>query len=133
MWIELPWPENPANTCTWHKETLDSYSTLLGLISSVYRDLPHTGDRTSDHRMQSCNSTTEPSTHITHKRPQNAEPKLYHWTNGPHSTQANTECRAESLPMTHRPTSHTSDHKMQSRNSNTEPPTHIAHKRCQIN
>ena len=32
MWIELPWPENPANTCTWHTETLDSCFTL-GLIS----------------------------------------------------------------------------------------------------
>ena len=24
LWIELPRPENPANTCAWHTETLDS-------------------------------------------------------------------------------------------------------------
>ena len=24
LWIELPWPENPASTCAWHTETLDS-------------------------------------------------------------------------------------------------------------
>ena len=34
-------------------------STLLGLICSVYCDLP-SGDWTSDYRMQSWNSTTEP-------------------------------------------------------------------------
>ena len=43
-------------------------STLLGLISSVYRDLSPTGDRTSDHRIQSRNSPAEPSIHNTHKR-----------------------------------------------------------------
>ena len=39
-------------------------STLLGLISSVYRDLPH---RRSNHH--------------------NAEQKLYHWATNPHCTQ----------------------------------------------
>ena len=29
LWIELPWPENPANTYTWHTETLDSYFNLI--------------------------------------------------------------------------------------------------------
>ena len=38
LWIEIPWPENPANTYARHTETLDS---LLGLISSGYRDLYH--------------------------------------------------------------------------------------------
>ena len=33
--IELPWPETMANTC-WK-----TVSTLLGLISSIYHDLPH--------------------------------------------------------------------------------------------
>ena len=41
-------------------------STLLGLISSVYRDLHHWR---SNHR------------------PQIAEPKLYNWTNNPYRTQ----------------------------------------------
>ena len=35
--------------------------------SAVYTMISPTGDRTSDHRMQSWNSTTEPSIHITHK------------------------------------------------------------------
>ena len=29
MWIELPWPENLANTYTWHMETLDSSFDLI--------------------------------------------------------------------------------------------------------
>ena len=29
LWIELPWPENPANTCTWHMEPLDSGFDLI--------------------------------------------------------------------------------------------------------
>ena len=28
-WIELPRPENPANTCMWHTETLDSCFDLI--------------------------------------------------------------------------------------------------------
>ena len=41
-------------------------STLLGLISSVYRDLYH---------------------RRSNQRPQNAEPKLYHWDISRHNTQ----------------------------------------------
>ena len=41
-------------------------STLLSLISSVYRDLPHWR---------------------SNQRPQITEPKLYKWTNSPHHTQ----------------------------------------------
>ena len=41
-------------------------SSLLGLISSIYTDIP---DRRSN------------------QRPQNAEPKVYHWAIGPHRTQ----------------------------------------------
>ena len=41
-------------------------STLLGLISSVYCDLPYWR---------------------WNQQPQNAEPKLCHWATGPHSTQ----------------------------------------------
>ena len=29
LWIELPWPENPANTCAWHTVTLDSGFDLI--------------------------------------------------------------------------------------------------------
>ena len=29
LWIELPQPENPANTCMWHTETLDSCFDLI--------------------------------------------------------------------------------------------------------
>ena len=29
LWIELSWPENTANTCTWHTETLDSCFDLI--------------------------------------------------------------------------------------------------------
>ena len=29
MWIELPWPENPANSYAWHTETLDSCFDLI--------------------------------------------------------------------------------------------------------
>ena len=39
--IELPWPENPVNTHMWHTERWTAVSTLLGLISSAYRDLHH--------------------------------------------------------------------------------------------
>ena len=29
LWIELPWPENPANTYAWHTETLDCCFDLI--------------------------------------------------------------------------------------------------------
>ena len=38
MWIELPWPENPANTYARHTETLDSCS---GLIRSSVLEIEH--------------------------------------------------------------------------------------------
>ena len=60
--IELPWPENLANTCTRHTETLD----LLGLFSSVYHDL-------LQWRLNQW--------------PQSAESKLYHWAISSHCIQ----------------------------------------------
>ena len=65
LWIELPWPENPANTYMQHKETLDSCFDLIR--SHQHTVISTTGDWTSDHRLQSQNSTTEPPIHITHK------------------------------------------------------------------
>ena len=29
LWIELPWPENPANIYAWHTETLDNCFDLI--------------------------------------------------------------------------------------------------------
>ena len=64
--FELPWPENPTSTTydIWKHWTV--VSTSLGLITSVYRDLP---------------------TWRSNQQPQNAEPKLYHWATGPHGTK----------------------------------------------
>ena len=67
MWIELPWPENPVNTYAWHTETLDSCFYLIRSQSSVSTVISTTGDQSSDHRLQSRNSTTVPSIHIAHK------------------------------------------------------------------
>ena len=39
--FELSWLENPANAYMWHTEHWTAVSTLLGLISSAYRDLHH--------------------------------------------------------------------------------------------
>ena len=47
LWIELPWPENPPNT--YAREHWIDVSTLLGLISSIYRNLHH---RRSNQRQQ---------------------------------------------------------------------------------
>ena len=66
--IELPWPENPANTCARHIETLDS---CFDLIRSH----------------QQC---------ILWSPPLEIEP-------------ATTECRAKTLPLSHKSTSHTDD------------------------
>ena len=41
MKIELPWPENPGNTARDIRNHWTAVLTLLGLISSVYHDLPH--------------------------------------------------------------------------------------------
>ena len=38
--IELPWPKNPANTACNIRNHWTAVSTLLGLISSVYRESP---------------------------------------------------------------------------------------------
>ena len=58
--FELPWAENPSSTvCDIWKQWM-AVSTLLDLISSVYHYFP-TGDRTSNHRMQSQNSANEPT------------------------------------------------------------------------
>ena len=37
LWIELPWPENPAKTYAWHAETLDSCfdHSLQSQVSAV--------------------------------------------------------------------------------------------------
>ena len=37
--IELPWLENLARTCMWHKQHWTTVSALLGLIISAYHDL----------------------------------------------------------------------------------------------
>ena len=39
--LELSWLENPANTYMRHTKHWIAVSTLVGLISSVYRDLHH--------------------------------------------------------------------------------------------
>ena len=65
LWIKLPWQENPA-VCD-IRYLLTAVSTLWGLISIVYRDLPHWR---------------------WNQRQLNAEPKLHHWTSCSHCTQA---------------------------------------------
>ena len=65
MWIELPQPENSANTCAWLTETPDSCFDLIRSHQQCYTVISPTGDRTSDHRMHSRNSTTEPSAQVT--------------------------------------------------------------------
>ena len=49
LWIELPWPENPANIYARRMETLDS---CFDLIRSLQQCIPWSLllDRTSDHR-----------------------------------------------------------------------------------
>ena len=66
-WVELPWPENPASTACDKQNHWTTLTTLLGLISSVYRDLPN---------------------RRSNQRPQNAESKHYHWPTGSYGTQA---------------------------------------------
>ena len=65
LWIELLWPENPANTCVWHMEILDR---CFDLIRSHQQCIP--------------------------------------W-----SPPVTTECRAETLPLSHQSTLPTSDAK----------------------
>ena len=66
MWIELPWPENPENICTWHTETLDSWFDLIRSYQQCISCFPHWR---------------------SNQQPKNAELKLYHWATCPHHTQ----------------------------------------------
>ena len=50
-----------------HTDTLDSCFDLIRSHQQRYTVIFTTGDRTSDHRLQSRNSTTEPTVHIVHK------------------------------------------------------------------
>ena len=72
LWIELPWPENPANTYAWHTEHWIAVSTLLGLISSAYRDFHHW---------------------TLNKWLQIAEAKLYNWANSQKKKKKRTKKR----------------------------------------
>ena len=65
--IGLPWLENPASTSMWHTEHWTAVLTLLGLISSAYRDLHHWR---------------------SNQQPQTAELKLCHWATGPYRAEA---------------------------------------------
>ena len=67
LWIELPWPENHANTYAWHTETLDS--CFLSLIGSVLPWYP----------------------------PLEIEPLT-------------TECKAETLPLSHKSNAKSTSH-----------------------
>ena len=66
LWIELPWPENPANTSHDMRKDWTDISTLLGLISRVYHDLYYWR---------------------SNQRPQIAELKLYNWATSPYRTE----------------------------------------------
>ena len=68
LWIELPQPKNPANTCVWHMETLDG---CFDLIKSHQQCIP--------------------------------------WSPPLEIKPATTECRAETLQLSHQSTSYTSD------------------------
>ena len=41
LWIELLWPENPANTCTWHMETLNSCFDPIRSHQQCILSFPH--------------------------------------------------------------------------------------------
>ena len=64
MGIELPWPENLANTCACHTETMDNCSDLI--------------------RAHQQYTPWSPPLEI---EPTTTEPKLYHWVISPHHTQ----------------------------------------------
>ena len=72
MWIKLPRPENPVNTCTRHKETLDS---CFNLIRSHQKHLP-----------------ISPSLEI---KPATIETKLYQWA----TNSLRTEVTSNHLAM----------------------------------
>ena len=73
LWIELPCPENPASDIQKHWTAV---STLLGLISSIYRDLPHWR---------------------SNQWPQNAEPKLYYWATRSKQLSSVSLCHAQAF------------------------------------
>ena len=58
--MKLPWLENSANTSMQHIEHWTAVSTLLGLISSAYRDLHH---RRSNQQPQNAETETLPLGH----------------------------------------------------------------------
>ena len=66
QYTELPWLENPEST-GWQTDTGQLFRPCY-VSSVVYTLISTTEDRTHDHRIQSRNSTTEPSVHIAHKR-----------------------------------------------------------------
>ena len=59
MEIELLWPENPVNTRARHMKPLDSCFDLIRPHQQVYTVISPYGNQTSNHRMQSRNSTTD--------------------------------------------------------------------------
>ena len=64
---ESPWPENPVNIVLDVRNRLTAFSTFL-ISSLVYTVISTSGDRTSNHRRQSRNSTTEELVHIKWNR-----------------------------------------------------------------
>ena len=69
LWIELPWPESPANTYTRHTETLDSY---FDLIRSHQQCIPWSPPQIAEPKLYNWASV-----HITHKRRQIKWRSLY--------------------------------------------------------
>ena len=60
LWIELPRPENPANTCTWHTETLDS---CFDLIRFHHKSIPWSASREIEPATIECRAKTLPLRH----------------------------------------------------------------------
>ena len=63
--MESPWLENPANTYMQLTEHWTAFSTLLGLISSAYRDLRHWR---SNQQPQDAEAETLHLVQATHKQ-----------------------------------------------------------------
>ena len=66
LWIELLWPENRANTCVQHMETLDSCFNLIRSNQQCIPCFPHWR---------------------SNQQPQNMEQKFYHIAISPHHAQ----------------------------------------------
>ena len=67
LWIEITWPENPANTYAWHKETLDS---CFELIRSHQQRIPWSPSTdiepgTTDCRAETLQQRNECISHIS--------------------------------------------------------------------